>query len=91
MSYLCDLFFIFSLIFTAINHISTFKQRYSFFVHFLECLLLFLNDDVNEESKESLNSKSSASGCCLAFALFFANFSLALLTKVLLTKKRVCY
>ena len=33
--------------------------------------------------------KRSASGCCLAFASFFANFSLALLIKVLLIKKRV--
>ena len=35
------------------------------------------------------NSKSSASGCYLAFTWFFTNFSLALLIKVLLTKK-VC-
>ena len=31
--------------------------------------------------------KSSPSGCCLAFAIFFANFSRVLLTKVLLIKK----
>ena len=38
--------------------------------------------------KKFLNSKSSVSGCCLAFASrFFANFNLALLIKVLLTKK----
>ena len=35
------------------------------------------------------NSKSSASGCYLEFAWFFANFSLVLLIKVLLTKKKV--
>ena len=40
--------------------------------------------------KKFLNSKSSVSGCCLAFASrFFANFNLALLIKVLLTKKSV--
>ena len=33
------------------------------------------------------NSKRSASGCCLAFAWFFANFSLALLINLLLIKK----
>ena len=32
---------------------------------------------------------TKASGCCLAFAWFFANFSLAWLTKVLLIKKSV--
>ena len=31
--------------------------------------------------------QSSASGCCLTFAWFFANFSLVLLIKVLLIKK----
>ena len=32
-------------------------------------------------------AKSSASGCCLVFAWIFANFSLALLIKLLLIKK----
>ena len=34
-------------------------------------------------------SKTSASGCCLAFAWFWANFNLVLLIKVLLIKKSV--
>ena len=33
------------------------------------------------------NTKSSASGCCLDFAFFFASFSLILLTKVMLITK----
>ena len=37
------------------------------------------------------NNKSSATGCCLAFAWFLANFSLALLIKVLLIKKKSVY
>ena len=41
--------------------------------------------------KTFTNSKSSASGCYLAFAWFFVNFSLALLIKVLFIKKRVVY
>ena len=45
------LFFIFSLIFIAINHITSFRQTYLFFVHFLEYLLLFLGDDVDEKSE----------------------------------------
>ena len=39
---------------------------------------------MDEECEKFSNSKSSASGCCLVFAWFFAIFSLALL-KVLLT------
>ena len=87
--YLCDLFFIFSLIFIVINDITSFKQTYLLFVHFLEYLLLFLYDTVDEECEQFLKNRSSASGCCLAFACFFANFSLMFLIKVLLTKKSV--
>ena len=47
----CDLFFISSLIFILINHITSFKQTYLFFVHFLEYLLSFLNDYVDEKSE----------------------------------------
>ena len=50
MSNLCDPFLIFSLIFIVINHTTSFKQMYLLFVHFLD-LLLFLNDNVDEESK----------------------------------------
>ena len=50
MSYLCDQFFTFSLIFILINHITSFKQRH-FSVHFLEYLLLFLDDNVDDESE----------------------------------------
>ena len=87
MPHLFDLFFISSLIFTVINHITSFKQMYLFLIHFLEYLLLFLNDNVDEESEQYSNSKSSTSGCCLAFALFFAKISLTLLIKVLLIKQ----
>ena len=43
--------FIFSLIFIVINHITSFRQTYLFFVHFLEYLVLFLGDDVGEKSE----------------------------------------
>ena len=49
--------------------------------------VLFLDDNVDQECESFSNSKISASGCCLAFAYFFANFSLALLMEVLLVKK----
>ena len=51
MSYLCDLFFISSLIFITINHILSLKETQLIFVHFLEYLLLFLDDNVDEESE----------------------------------------
>ena len=76
ISYLCDLLFIFSLIFIVINHITSFKQMYLFFVHFLEYFILFLDEDDNTDldSKKFSDSKSSASGCCLAFARFFCQY-----------------
>ena len=51
MSYLCDLFFISSLIFIPINYILLLKETQLIFVHFLEYLLLFLDDTVDEESE----------------------------------------
>ena len=51
MSRIGDLFFIFSLIFIAINSITSLKQMHLFYEHFLDYLLLFLNDNVVEESK----------------------------------------
>ena len=41
--YLGDLFFISSLIFIAIDHVNSSKETHLSFVHFLECLLLFLD------------------------------------------------
>ena len=86
MSYLCDRIFIFSLIFIAINH------TYLFFVHFLEYLPLCLDDNVVEKSDKFSNSKSSASGCSLAFVWFFCQFQPGVthkLMKVLLIKMSV--
>ena len=51
MSYIGDLFFIFSLIFITINSITPLKQAHLFYAHFLDYLLLFLYDNVDEESK----------------------------------------
>ena len=51
ISYLCDLFFIFNLIFITIHHINSLKQKHVAFVQFLKYLLLFLNDNVDEESE----------------------------------------
>ena len=48
---LCDLFFIVSLIFIAINRITLLKQTPLFFVHSLEHHLSVLDDNVDEESE----------------------------------------
>ena len=87
MSYLCDLFFFYIFIFIMIYRIMSWIQTHLFFSYVLEHVLLFLDDHVDEECEYFSISKSSAWGCCLAFAWFFVNFSLALLIKVLLIKK----
>ena len=89
MSYICDVFFFFILVFIAINYVTPLKQMYFFFLHFLEYLLLFLNDNMDQTSKQCLNSECSASGCCLAIAYFFTNFSVTLIMKMLLIRERV--
>ena len=91
MSYLCILFLFFSLIVIVINHITSFKQVHLFSCTFLENLLLFLNENLDEEGELFSNSRNSTWHCCLAFAWIFANFSLALLIKVLLIKKVCIY
>ena len=59
-----------------------------FFFFFLEYVPIFLDDKLDEERKTLSSSKNPASKACLAFASFFANFSLDLLIKVLLIKKK---
>ena len=52
MSYLCDLFFIFNLVFIVISHITSLKQEmHLVFVQFLEYHLLFLDDNVDEKGE----------------------------------------
>ena len=51
MSYICDLFFNFSLILIVINHINTFKQVFVFLYILLGYLQLFLDDNMDEESE----------------------------------------
>ena len=60
MSYLWDLLFIFSLIFTVINHITSLRQTHLFFVRFLEYQQLFLDDNMDAESEKLSNKESSA-------------------------------
>ena len=92
MSYPCNLFFLLIFIFIIIDRIiSWIQMQLFFFAYFLEHIVLFLENNADEEYEKISNSKSSASRCCLAFAWFFANFSLALFIKVLLVKKHVYF
>ena len=51
LSCLYDVFLIFSPILIVVNHITSLNYTGLFFVHFLEYSLLFLGDNVDEESK----------------------------------------
>ena len=54
MLYLCDQcdIFIFSLLFIAIDHITSLTQmHFLLYIHFLQYLLLFLDAILDEESK----------------------------------------
>ena len=47
MSYLCDPFFIFSLIFIIINHTISLKETQLIFAHFLEYITLVLDGNMS--------------------------------------------
>ena len=49
--HLCDLCFIFSLTFIVINLITSLKKTHLFFIHLKKYFLLFLDDNVGEESE----------------------------------------
>ena len=62
MSHLCDLFFIFSLIFIVINHITSLKQTHLFFENFLEYLLLVLDNKVDKKGNNFQIAKGQPQG-----------------------------
>ena len=86
MSYRCHLFFIFIFIFIMIDRIILWMQTHLFFRLFSRiCLLIF-------GWKMWINfqlAKVQPQGIAKHLLNFFGNFSLALLIKVLLMKKRV--
>ena len=67
-------FHFFAFIFIMINRTVSWIQTHLFYCLLLEYVLLFLDDDMDDECEEFSNSKISASGCCLALAQFFAKF-----------------
>ena len=78
MSYLYNLFLIFSL-----------RQIHLFFVQFLQYLLLFLDDKLDEETEKFTSSKISASGCYLAFAWIFCQFQPCVAYKSVIIQKMI--
>ena len=91
MSCLCDLFFIFIIIFTMIKYI-IYTHIFFFFFYNMSYYFWMITwmKNVNN-SKSSTSECCLATECCLALALFFGTFNLALLIKVLLMKTSVCY
>ena len=65
------------------------ESMLSILLIFVEDVLLFLDDNLDELSEWFSYSSNTASRCCLTFLWLFDNFSLALLVKVLLIIK-VC-
>ena len=88
MSDLCDVLFILICILIMINRIISWMRDTCSFAYFKEYALLFLDDDVEEWVifKEQQFTLRVLLSICL---IFFASFSLALLIKVFLIKKRV--
>ena len=74
MLYLYVLFFIFSLIFIIMNHITSLKHSHLFFVHFLEYLLLFLDDHVDEKKLIIFKQQKFSIRVLLSFCLIFCQF-----------------
>ena len=79
MSYLCDLIFIFSLIFIVINHITSFKQPYWFSYNF--CMITWIR-------KTIFKYKFSFS-VLLRFCLIFYQFPSGVAYKSVAYKKSV--
>ena len=82
MSNLCDLSFTFIFSFIMINHVISWVKTSFLFVCFSEYVISFLDHNVEKECEQFFQIfTNSASDCCLAFGLFFANLSLDLLIK----------
>ena len=79
----------FSIISSCINHITSLKQTHMFFVHFLEYLLLFLGDNVDEKGNNFQIAKVQPQ-LLLSFWLIFCQFQPDVAYKsVASTKKRI--
>ena len=86
MSYLCDLVFIFSLIFIAINHIILLKQTKLFFAHFQNILFQFWMITKMKKRNNFKQQKSSLK-VLLSFCLSFYQFQSGVAYKNVAYKK----
>ena len=86
MSYLCDLVFIFSLIFIAINHIILLKQTKLFFAHFQNILFQFWMITKMKKRNNFKQQKSSLK-VLLSFCLSFNQFQSGVAYKNVAYKK----
>ena len=83
--HICDLFFIFSLIFIVSDNLIK-THALCFFVCVLEFFLLFLDESLVQKNKYFSKSKSSVSRCC--FSLIFCQFQPGIAYKRVAYKKK---
>ena len=88
MSYFYDLFFIFSLIFIAINHITSLKWAHLFFIYFSEYFLFFLDNDVMKNVNNFQIAKVQPR-VLLSICLIFCQFQLGVGCKIVAYVKSV--
>ena len=91
MSYVCDLFFNFSLVFVVINHKTSFKLTYLFLhifqnISYYFWMMMWMKKATNFEIV-----KVQAEDVAQLLLDLFVNFSLLLLIKVVLIKKACIY
>ena len=80
-------FFIFSLIFSVINHITSLKQTHLFLEIFQNASYYFWFITWIKKANNFQKAKVQRQGVSQILFIFFVNFSLVLFIKVLLTKK----
>ena len=86
-SYICDLLLIFTIVFIVINHIMSLKQTHWFFLEVLEYLLLFLDDNMDEENESFFQYQMFCLRVLLSFCLFFCQFQPSFAYKSVAQKK----
>ena len=71
---LCDLFYMFIFIFIIANRMISWIQIHLFFCLFLEYVLLFLDDLVDQENKQFSSNNTSHARVLLSICLIFCQF-----------------
>ena len=89
ISYLCDLFYIFSLIFIFINYITSLKQTYLFLPHFLEYLPFFFLMITWMNKANNFWMQKFSFRVFFSFCLVFRQFQTSVAYKIVAYKKRM--